>query len=86
MKSNIAKTVVVALLALVAVGAASAQDIVHDAEYYILEAQNGEQWARTTRLSIRNWRIFARKMAENHQTYFTSWSTISASEIWGSRS
>ena len=23
----------------------SAQDIVHDAEYYILEAQNGERWA-----------------------------------------
>jgi len=35
----------VALLTLVAAGAASAQDIVHDAEYYILEAQNGERWA-----------------------------------------
>ena len=46
MKTNIAKTAVVALLALVAAGVASAQDIVHDAEYYILEAQNGEQWAR----------------------------------------
>ena len=34
-----------ALLTLVAAGAASAQDIVHDAEYYILEAQNGERWA-----------------------------------------
>ena len=24
---------------------ASAQEIIHDAEYYILEAQNGQQWA-----------------------------------------
>ena len=24
---------------------AKAQDIVHDAEYYVLEAQNGERWA-----------------------------------------
>jgi len=24
---------------------ASAKDIVHDAEYYVLEAQNGEKWA-----------------------------------------
>ncbi|MHC5163729.1 MAG: hypothetical protein ACYSO4_11580 [Planctomycetota bacterium] len=26
-------------------GAAQAKDIVHDAEYYILEAQHGEKWA-----------------------------------------
>ncbi|MBW1820027.1 MAG: hypothetical protein JRJ60_23045 [Deltaproteobacteria bacterium] len=26
-------------------GPASAKDIVHDAEYYILDAQNGEKWA-----------------------------------------
>ena len=45
MKTIIAKTAVVVLLTLVAAGAASAQDIVHDAEYYILEAQNGERWA-----------------------------------------
>ena len=45
MKTNIAKTAVVALLALVAAGVASAQDMIHDAEYYILEAQNGERWA-----------------------------------------
>jgi arylsulfatase len=44
MKAIIAKTAVVALLGLLAVGAASAQDIVHDAEYYVIEAQNGERW------------------------------------------
>ena len=38
----IGMTVVTALLV---VGSAAAADIVHDAEYYILEAQNGEKWA-----------------------------------------
>lgn len=35
------------LLTVLALGSASAQaaDIIHDAEYYILEAQNGEVWA-----------------------------------------
>ena len=32
-------------LALFTLSAASADDIVHDAEYYIIEAQNGKQWA-----------------------------------------
>ena len=38
----------VALVCLVALGSAvpsGAQSIVHDAEYYILEAQNGDRWA-----------------------------------------
>ena len=26
-------------------GAASAKEIIHDAEHYILEAQHGEEWA-----------------------------------------
>ena len=45
MKRNIGRIAVLAVLGLIAAGAASAQDIVHDAEYYILEAQNGERWA-----------------------------------------
>jgi len=42
MRDKIGKTVVATLLGLLMVGFASAQDIVHDAEYYILDAQNGE--------------------------------------------
>jgi len=45
MRDKIGKTVVATLLGLLMVGFASAQDIVHDAEYYILDAQNGERWA-----------------------------------------
>jgi hypothetical protein len=39
--------VIVAVLALspAFVGSAQAKSIQHDAEYYILEAQNGELWA-----------------------------------------
>jgi len=44
MRRTIGSTVVASLLGLLVVGAASAQDIVHDAEYYILEAQNGNVW------------------------------------------
>ncbi|MBW2423576.1 MAG: sulfatase-like hydrolase/transferase, partial [Deltaproteobacteria bacterium] len=36
-------TTALSLLALV--GNAQARDIVHDAEFYILEAQNGERWS-----------------------------------------
>ena len=45
MRATIGKTVIGALLGLVAVGAAWAQDFVHDSEYYILEAQHGQEWA-----------------------------------------
>jgi len=42
-------TIIITCLSLVAVSSltvpAQAADIVHDAEYYILEAQNGERWA-----------------------------------------
>jgi len=38
------KVFVVALLAVFATGVYAADEIVHDAEYYILEAQNGERW------------------------------------------
>jgi arylsulfatase len=41
---RIRTTLLVGILALVT-GTASARDIVHDAEYYILEAQNGKVWA-----------------------------------------
>ena len=41
MRKRIGMTVVAALLV---VGSAAAADIVHDAEYYIIEAQNGEAW------------------------------------------
>ncbi len=37
--------VLVAVLAVAAITTAQAKEIVHDAEYYILEAQNGEKWA-----------------------------------------
>jgi arylsulfatase len=41
------QVVCIALIAvgLLAAGTAAAADIVHDAEYYILEAQNGKRWA-----------------------------------------
>ena len=41
-------TMLYALATVLAVGSASAldQEIIHDAEYYILAAQNGEQWAK----------------------------------------
>ena len=38
--------VVLAMLYLATNGALAGSKIVHDAEYYILEAQNGEQWAK----------------------------------------
>jgi len=37
------------LLVLLVAGTAAAAEIVHDAEYYILEAQNGERWAAEDR-------------------------------------
>ena len=43
MKNLATGTAVLAVLAMTA-PAASAADIVHDAEYYILHAQNGERW------------------------------------------
>jgi len=49
MRAVIGKTVIAALFGLLVVGVASAQDIVHDAEYYILEAQNAQQWAEDDR-------------------------------------
>ena len=33
------------LLTVAAVGTVQAKDIVHDTEYYVLEAQNAEKWA-----------------------------------------
>ncbi len=39
------KRLLVAILLATVVVPAFAEDIVHDTEYYILEAQNGEQWA-----------------------------------------
>lgn len=44
MRVKIKKTVVATVLGLLVVGVASAQNIIHDAEYYILEAQNGTRW------------------------------------------
>jgi arylsulfatase A-like enzyme len=44
MKKTILWTLVVYTMAMMG-GLAHAKDIVHDAEYYILEAQNGEKWA-----------------------------------------
>ena len=48
MRAIIGKTVIVALFGLIAVGAASAQDVVHDAEYYILDAQTASDGRRKT--------------------------------------
>jgi arylsulfatase len=45
MKRAIRRTTVLAHLGLFIVGGAAAQDVVHDAEYYVLEAQNGQRWA-----------------------------------------
>jgi arylsulfatase A-like enzyme len=44
MKKTILWTLVVYTMAMMG-GLAHAKDIIHDAEYYILEAQNGEKWA-----------------------------------------
>ena len=38
-------SLLIALVPLAAVLPASAQEIIHDAEYYVLEAQHGEKWA-----------------------------------------
>jgi len=45
MNSRTVRIVALSLSAVVAAGSARAQEIVHDAEYYILTAQNGERWA-----------------------------------------
>jgi len=45
MKKLVTSTFVLTALCLMSPSAASAADIVHDAEYYILNAQNGERWA-----------------------------------------
>ena len=42
---KITLTALLASLISIFLGTAFAKDIVHDAEYYILEAQNGKQWA-----------------------------------------
>ena len=41
------RILLIALIALLLVGQSDArlEGVVHDAEYYILEAQNGERWA-----------------------------------------
>ena len=39
----------------------SAKEIVHDAEYYILEAQNGEKWAKEDKTLDKKLAEFARK-------------------------
>ena len=45
MRAKIRNAFIATLLGLLVVGSAAAAEIVHDAEYYILEAQNGERWA-----------------------------------------
>ena len=42
---KISKLAAVAAIGFFAAQTAVAKDIVHDAEYYILETQNGERWA-----------------------------------------
>ncbi|MCJ7755292.1 MAG: sulfatase-like hydrolase/transferase [Thermoanaerobaculales bacterium] len=44
MRVRIGKTVAAALIGLLVAGTVAAGGIVHDAEYYILEAQNGKVW------------------------------------------
>jgi len=43
---RLALTIIVAAIGLMTTVPALAKDIVHDTEYYILEAQNAEQWAQ----------------------------------------
>jgi len=68
MRRTIGSTVVASLLGLLVVGAASAQDIVHDAEYYILEAQNGNVWEVEDQDLDTN---FVRIMAASHPIFST---------------
>lgn len=42
---NLIQSLVAVLLLVGFIATANARDIVHDAEYYVLEAQNGEKWA-----------------------------------------
>ena len=44
MRAHLYKPIIAALFGMLVVGSAPAADIVHDAEYYILEAQNGKVW------------------------------------------
>ena len=48
--SRLAMTVIAGLIVSTLCSAALAADIVHDAEYYILEAQNAEKWAADDKL------------------------------------
>jgi arylsulfatase len=49
--ANKMKKIIIGVCGVLALGpAAYAADIVHDAEYYILEAQNGEKWAAEDKL------------------------------------
>ena len=46
MRAGVLQSLVVFLVLIVCATAATAEDqIVHDAEYYVLEAQNGQRWS-----------------------------------------
>ena len=50
MKTLFSTVLLLIALILLNIGAVQATDIVHDSEYYILEAQNGEKWAEDDQL------------------------------------
>ena len=76
-------TAVLAVLAMTA-PAASAADIVHDAEYYILEAQNGEKWAEDDRVIDEKLAAFREKNGgkppKNASLFFTIFQTFMTGE------
>ena len=49
------------ILLLVAIATSHADEIVHDAEFYILEAQNGEKWAKDDKALDQKLADFAKK-------------------------
>ena len=61
-----------AAIGLMTTVSAQAKDIVHDTEYYVLEAQNGEQWANDDE-------AVDRKLAEFKKT---NGETISGEKTW----
>jgi hypothetical protein len=53
------------------VAQASAADIAHDAEYYVLEKQNGEQWSLEDTDLDQRMAAFRKKMAANRPIFST---------------
>jgi len=74
----ILKTIFIALLLSTSACGASEKstEIVHDTEYYILEAQNGEKWAADDKTVDAKLAAFRKKIGVSRQIFFTFWLMI----------